>query len=274
MNFRNISRLTSLPRKDFLRTIRHLMFLPRGLATNPNDSSATTSDLFPIRNNDSWTTQFELLNVRGLIQGYSAGISEEVQFYFFSSNGEILGKQNVSIGANSRNSIPMPPKTETFKSAASFAVFHSPVAGADLKGSILAERGYSGYGFDNKGLKGYVHGNLDALALKSDGQLMCLGNKGLISRRYLVQHVLRGPALYEFFITNPAKHKVSVTVKVRDARFWKKYMTVSLPSRGIQTISIRVGENESKVVKFVSKLYMCRPVVFRTTEGSMDVFHG
>lgn len=265
---------SELLNRNIFRDLKHFVFLKKGLTKKPKDSLATTSDLFPIRIGEEWSTQFELLNIGGLIQGFSAGSAAEVSLYLFDAKGEVLDTIILSVKEFSRNSILIPPKFEKFANAASFAIFHKPIEQLKTTGSILAERGYTGYEYKRKGLRGYVHGNLDALALDRNGNLMCIGNRGFFRRSYLVQHVLRGPAKYEFFLTNPTIKETIVQMKVRGRNSWKEESRAAIRSRGTHSFSLSLNCHETKVVKFVSHLYMARPVVFRTTENSMDVFHG
>jgi hypothetical protein len=43
---------------------------------------------------------------------------------------------------------------------------------------------------------------------------------------------------------------------------------------GSHTFTVDINENEKAYVRFKSKLYLGRPVVFRISNDSMDVFHG
>ena len=119
-----------------------------------------------------------------------------------------------------------------------------------------------------------MHGNLDSIALNQKEKLQPLGNKSFFKRKYLVQHVLTGPANYDFSITNPTDKYVKVKVKIKLNNRWKKISTYKIPSRGIRFINVHVSSGENKLIKLVSKFYLGRPVVFRTTATSMDVFHG
>jgi hypothetical protein len=123
-------------------------------------------------------------------------------------------------------------------------------------------------------VKGYVHGNLDAVAL-SKGRIEPLGHAGLISRFYTVQHCLTGPSKYDFVFTNPTGRKVKITPYISySPNKWSKSESFQIASLGTYTHSVTVDESERAYVRFKSRLSLARPVVFRISNDSMDVFHG
>ena len=259
---------------SLIRKFKFALFIPRKITRVPKEPENTISDLFPIRHDESWKTQFELLNVPYLLNGQSTGEGKELFFYFFDIDGKLIGMEGIKLGQNARNSIKIPTDFVGYESAKTFAIFHSPISDQNFAGSFLAERGYTGYEFKNSKIKGYVHGNLDSIALNGKETLQLLGNKSFFKRKYLVQHVLTGPANYDFSITNPTDKYVKVKVKIKLNNRWKKISTYKIPSRGIRFINVHVSSGENKLIKLVSKFYLGRPVVFRTTATSMDVFHG
>jgi hypothetical protein len=193
----------------YFRKIKYAIFIPKRVTTNPGDSTAMTSDLFPIMRGVGWNTYFELLDLPSLIRGnYLVGKNHSATFYFFDELGNELGNTSISSRESPRytlniNKIIM----EKFPNAATFSVFHQ---GIDLpyefSNSLAAERGYTGYHYSNLPAKGYIHGNLDAIALTSKG-LRLIGNQGLISRKFNLQHLLRGKAKYILVFTNPTPKK-------------------------------------------------------------------
>jgi len=259
------------------RRVKLFLFINKNLTKTPKDSSAVISDLFPIKENNDWHTEFELLNVSGLIAGDNKESKPYlVQFYFFDANGNLLGSKNLLVENIGRKTIKlMELAVGELKEAATFAVFHPSILGkVEMLGSYLAERGYSGYEYQNLGVKGYVHGNLDAVAL-SNGKVEPLGNRGLIPRYYTVQHCLRGAAKYEFVFTNPTPKTIKITPNISlNKKKWLAKKSFTLNSLGSHTFTVDIKENEKAYVRFKSKLYLGRPVVFRISNDSMDVFHG
>jgi hypothetical protein len=259
------------------RRLKFTLFLRKSLTKVPSDKSAVISDLFPIKNDSDWKTAFELLNVSGLIIGDNVQRKNySVDFNFFSATGKLLGVRKVELKNVGRQTINLSDYLgNELKEAKTFAVFHPNLGDDfDMSGSYLAERGYGGYEYNNLGVKGYVHGNLDAVAL-SKGCVEPLGNTGLISRLYTVQHCLTGPSKYEFVFTNPTGRKVKITPIISySPNKWSKGESFQIASLGTYTHLVTVDESERAYVRFKSRLYMGRPVVFRIANDSMDVFHG
>lgn len=260
--------------KKVTRYLRFILFIPRKVTRTPSSPTSVISDLFPIRSGNNWHTQFELLNVPALISGKSTTENSNVLFCFFDENGNEVNRQKVSISKDARNSFSIPEDFIGAQNAATFAVFHEPSGDQILSSSNIAERGYCGYEFNDLQVRGYVHGNLDSVALRNDGTIETLGNVGILPRKYLVQHVLKGSATYDFTISNPSKKKVKVKVKVQESKKWTLVKKIVIPSKGLRIFSLPVQNNQSLKIKFVSRFYLGRPVVFRTTANSMDVFHG
>lgn len=263
--------------KDFKRKLNYAVFIPKKVTRRPSDCGSVISDLFPVRNDARWQTFFELLNIPALLNGsFSIDASHEIIFVFFDRNGAELGRKIVPAPIDARHTLELNNYFfPEIKNAATFSVFHSGYfLEDDLVESFLAERGYAGYQRSDLSIRGYVHGNLDSIAFH-EGKLELLGNAGLFRRSYQVQHPLTGEADYEFILTNPTNSKVKIRVQLKTTESsWKKVQTFTLNPRGSKVFSIKVGESDRKLVRIVSRLYLGRPVVFRNTQHSMDVFHG
>lgn len=266
--------------KDLLHVIstkvRQRIFLRLGLTRRPRDKKSVISDLFVLRTGPDWQTNFELLNINALLLGgFDEGISSSVQMFFFSHNGELIQKLQIPVDSTPRTTINLSKLILNFpQEPATFAVFHSPTDSARVRGdSFLAERGYVGYEFKGLGTKGYVHGNLDAVAYCND-QIEPLGSGGLLRRNYTVQHLISNGAKYEFAFTNPTRRTQNIALEVStEPNVWKKSSSIVLKPFGAGIMEV-IGLTKPSVVRFRSKLYLARPIVFRTTEASMDVFHG
>jgi hypothetical protein len=258
------------------RRLKFKFYVPKGLTKKPSENSVV-SDLFPIQPVGEWTTDFELLNLGELALGISGSRKNTpVLVYFFDRFGIVIGKREVFQDDFARLTIRISDylKDELVNSS-SFSVFHQYQTEAlNLNGSFLAERGYCGYGLKGSHMKGYVHGNLDALAYK-DGEISPIGNAGLFRREYIVQHLFLGPAKYDLVLTNPTNQKVKITPYFQKRKgHWKKQDVISLNPLGTHSIHLTLKSEEQILLKFRSRLYLCRPVIFRVNQGAMDVFHG
>jgi hypothetical protein len=253
------------------------LFIPRKVTRKPKEKDSVISDLFPIRSTGKWSTFFEVLNVPALLNGsFMVSERQKMKFVFFDSSGLVIGEKIISAPSKARETFEL---DETFfkrcSDAATFSVFHLDYeCSTDIGESYIAERGYTGFKRNDLPIKAYVHGNLDAVGLSRDS-LEMLGNAGVFPRIYQVQHPLAGSALYEFFIVNPCAKRVRLRFELRTENGkWRPIETFSLNPRGSRTIPVSVEGNEVKFIRVVSRLYLGRPVVFRNTESSLDVFHG
>lgn len=264
-------------RNTFVRIRRKIKFginIPLKVFKKPTYSNSVTSDLFPIRNDTFWETEFEFLNIPGLISGETSK-AHIAKIAFFNNKGLLLGFKNIEISGVSRKTLNINELlTGDFTTATTFAVFHDNEAqGIDLDGSFLAERGYAGYKFRDAPVKGYVHGNLDAVSYSS-GKLEKLGNYGPLKKTYSVQHLLTGPSDYEFIFTNPTSKKITIQPILELNSQVKKILKIKIDSLGVGTVKVKIKDGEIGNIKFKSFLYLGRPVVFRITSDSFDVFHG
>jgi len=263
--------------ESFKRKAKYAVFIPRGITKTPRVAGSVISDLFCIRNDSGWETYFEVLNIEGLIEGdNSVDKKSDAEVIFFDSSGEKIGSKVIQVGIFGRETIHL---DESFisgvEAAATFSVFHHKAnKTSDFQGSYLAERGYVGFKKSNNPIRGYVHGNLDAVAFSDQGVEM-LGNQGIIRRSYQVQHPLRGPARYEFFISNPCKRPSRILIETKSLTGkWTAIERFTLNPRGSRIWAIEKIDSEPTFVRVKSRLYLGRPVVFRVHAQGIDVFHG
>ena len=194
---------------------------------------------------------------------------------FFSKDGIELGRRDIEISGLGRRTINLKDfLKDGLRDSATFAVFHERSSTvADLGESFMAERGYVGYKYKSVEVKGYVHGNLDAVSYSS-GTIKKLGNFGFLRKTYFVQHLLTGPAYYDFVVTNPTSKKILVKPIIEVNGLIQKFEKNTIPSLGCHTFRVKIQETEIGKIKFKSYLYLGRPVVFRVADNSFDVFHG
>ena len=264
-------------KKNVIRKAKYAFWIPRKITREPAKKGAVISDLFPFRNDEYWQTYFELLDVSGLISGDNSSTQEKkARFVFFNGDGTKLAEKLVEVPPSGRRTIRLNEEFgPSIISASSFAVFHEiPYQELDIGESFLAERGYTGYSRSDSQIRGYVHGNFDSLAYK-DGEIQTIGNAGILPRFYTVQHTLRGPATYEFYLSNPTSGTVKVRVlKGQDGKGWAQVERFALNSRGSRVFKIECNDENTNFLRIRSRVYLGRPVVFRIAGCGFDVFHG
>lgn len=259
--------------RDLLRNEVSLVRLPKRPRT-------VISDLFPFRVDGSWETHFELLNVPSLIDPARVAQSSYVAtFHFFDETGQPVHRWQTESQGMRRRTISINEVMRGVPSSGrgTFACFHEAfLPQLETRQSFLTERGYTGYA--NTALskvRGYVHGNLDAIACDDAGRLTCLGKSfRLGSGEYRLQHQLEGPAIYEFCVVNTSDADEDITFEIQSDAAATTRQTQFVPSRGVMWISREVKADERARVVIHSKLNLPRPVVFRIERQSFDVFHG
>jgi hypothetical protein len=243
------------------------------LSKRPDELKAVISDQFPYRNGN-WKTYFELLNLPRLFDPVDSDKPYIARLVFFDQDGEILYTHEILNHDIGRITLDLSLIFPSLPLIGTFACFHNSYSNwLQNEKAYLAERGYVGY--QNTKLsktKGYVHGNFDAIAEDSKHSLMSLGTSNFRNREYWLQHELTGPALYELLFVNTTNSIQKITIKCGEANSF--VAVLSIPSRGIRIFNCPVRTGESLRVKILSRLNMARPVVFRSTENSFDVFHG
>jgi hypothetical protein len=251
-------------------------FLASGLTRVPSFSNSVISDLFIWRKNRDWKTFFELLNINNLINADNQGLDgDSATFVFYDEKGFEIGSKKVPVKLG-RQTIDIGEHIPTgYEGWGTFACFHDQFSpSVSQYGSFIAERGYSGYEWNNTGAKGYVHGNLDAIA-KSESGIELLGTSWRKKLKYNVQHELVGPANYEFALVNPTNKIQKIEFVIKETTLGTVFSeVVSLSPRQSIIKTVKVQFQEKFQITLSSHLYMARPVVFRLQEYSMDVFHG
>jgi len=262
--------------KKILRRIRFSIFLLGGLIKKSNTgSSSNTSDLFIFRGGD-WKTQFELLDLNSLISpGEPEANVRKTTIHLFDVNGKSVGQEEIESNILERNSLNINTYFSRYNlDVGLFAIEHKKSLDTFLDGgSIPAERGYVGYGKINYQILSYVHGNFDAIVFQHKQQKL-LGRRSIFRRIYRVQHVLTNGAEYSFALVNSSSRPVKAKFQLRGNGATRTVSVQLIQAGGLGTFSCQGQEIDGAVAEFVSSLYMARPVVFRETIDSFDVFHG
>ena len=265
--------------KHQLERVRKKLWTYRQPLTRvPAREGVPVSDLFLWRNEPEWGTFFELVDICGLFGDAAAEGTRHATLVCFDAKGSACVREQVALLPTSRRTLDLSAFTSGCQGTyGTFAVFHSCTPDVVTnEGSFIAERGYVGYRYGAAPLRGYVHGNLDAIALNPDMSLDMLGPSGLRMREYCVQHELRDAAVYEMAIVNPNPREQRVTCEVFSTQSTKavEVQEAKMPPRGCHVFRIAAGKSVPARVIVKSRLVMARPLVFRLEDGKMDVFHG
>ena len=237
----------------------------------PNNKHAVISDLFPLRIENNWNTFFELLNVPRLINPVQK-INNEVEICFFDYNGKLLNvyeKVMLDQIKNTLNLKEIAKKLDITKDG-TFAVFHkNDSQKLSSSGSFISDRGYVGYQNINHGpIKGYVHGNFDAVSKKD--KLSLLGVSSFFKKHYIIQYEFSPEYKYELFWVNTSNTNKTITLVNLSSSNDK--FSINIKPGGVKSYLFK--PKDISKLKLISNLNMARPVIFRYMNGSFDVFHG
>lgn len=259
--------------------VNHFLRKQVSLVRIPDNQNSAVSDLFPFRINNGWETHFELLNLPTLINPLEQqSISYQVKFVFFDELGRYIHEWVTEETGCFRRTICLNDllKGKSGSGYGTFACFHENyLSNLISQGAFLAERGYTGYlNSSISKVKGYVHGNLDAIAKSEDDKLVCLGRSHINKHEFRLQHQLNGPATYELGFVNTSKKVETIAFEIISDVNHSSIIETKIASKGIIWVPHTLQDGETARVIIHSKLNLPRPVVFRLAAKSFDVFHG
>jgi hypothetical protein len=260
------------------RLRRAIWTVRQPLTRIPMHLGMPVSDLFVWRYSPIWETYFDLTDIPGLFLDHETEGGRHAILYFFDRLGRLVSEQYIELLPYRRHTLELSKFVANAGcDIGTFSVFHphAPASVLDL-GSYIAERGYISYCYQGAPLRSYVHGNLDAVALAPDGNLQMLGSTSLLKRQFRLQYAMHDESLYEFGIVNS-------TSRVQRVRFQMHSMgddkvldvqEAELKPRGIHVFEVFSQDMVPPLVTIDSHIVMARPLVFKTSNDQLDVFHG
>lgn len=264
--------------KVFERITRAIWSWRQPLTRRPNSSLAPISDLFVWRNSGDWETSFELIDMPGLFLEGERRLKTHVFLCLFDRDGSEFFRKRLEIFPGRRNTVNLANfLNKTNGEIGTFSIFHNFIPPTlELLDSYIAERGYVSYRYRNAPLRVYVHGNLDAVSMGSDGKLESLGSSGLLRRQYCLQYELRPEIAYEIGLVNPTSAEQKCVCKLISVKGGKivGHKTMNLLPRAVQLFSIPTSSSDSVRLVIESHMIMARPLVFSIQNFKADVFHG
>lgn len=239
----------------------------------PKDEFYVISDLFPLRIEDDWNSHFELLNLPHLINPIEElKYKNEIEIHFFDLNGKLLKTYNTIMLNEIKATIDLKKIANKLgiTQDGTFAVFHkNEIDKLSNSGSFISDRGYVGYENPKYGpIKGYVHGNFDAIAKGKN--LKLLGIASFFEKQYRIQYEFNPNNTYELFWVNTSN--TNVKIKIINSSISDKLFSINIKPGGVKSYLFKPTNNSKLTI--LSKLNMARPVIFNYMKKSFDVFHG
>lgn len=256
-----------------LRLASWKIFQP--LVAVPSVRDSVVSDLFIWRKSRTFKTCFELTSIPSLFDE-NTNYDRSVVIFFFDSEGNKISEHNLSIEPHTRRTLDLCSiLPDGCGSHGSFSVFHSHIPDfVRSSDSFVSERGYVGYSYKSSDVVSYAHGNFDAIAYSNNSYLQMLGRQSFRHRAYHLQYILNPQFRYDIIIVNPTNSQQPICCDVLSLSGQLMHtLKASLNARASHCFRISPELDNFKVV-LRSRLVMARPLVFRLSESSLDVFHG
>jgi hypothetical protein len=242
------------------------------LTKKPKNNGDPVSELFIWRNSSEWVTYFELFDLASLFEENEE--NRNVILIFFKQDGEEFKREKIKIDPNTRNTINISEYVSSLDDQiGTFCVFHETPKAVKNIGSFIADRGYVSYEYKKSPLRFYVHGNLDAVSYSTDHKLFMLGGHSFLKRKYFIQYELSN-FNFELAFVNPTNSNKHLVLKQFKNLLTKPLAKQAKRLKPREVCIFFVKGIDGQIASMTSNLVMARPIVFRFSEDSVDVFHG
>jgi len=256
-----------------LLTARHRLF--QRLTKKPNIKDATISDLFIWINNNEFDTQYVFVNLEKLLQVQKKDNCEtEYMVVFFNEFGEQIRKVKLNIKeAYERISLGSIINTHGKGTFCIFSKFNPENYGYESE-CFFTERGYISYVLKGTSKKFHIHGNIDAIASNSAGQIEPLSAISLFKRFFYPQVIVGPNETISCYVTNPTKKKLSISFMVFDNQSIEFYKEdTKIFSLAYKEFTYKNNTDSFLRISIKSRLIMARPIVHVVSKNFHDFFH-
>jgi len=237
---------------------------------------ASVSDLFLWRLGEQWATEFPLGNISSLC--FPKSPQEEVVLVrFFNAAGQFLKDWETVIAPFEERTLNINDQLSgvTNDVFGTFCVFHTPKQKNYFTTRLIniSDRGYVSYRRTTDQLSSYTHGNTYVLSrdCENSNETHFVRYASWRKHTYNLQTTLDDAVQTEVFISNPTKKRQAVTITQFFPDFQTTDTTVTL---GPLESCLFTVEKLTRRIALSSRVFMLRPLVFKTYENGFDVFHG
>lgn len=243
-------------------------------AKTPKNKNSVTSDLFIWSNKHGFHTYFKLINIAYYATKEDSYIKDNCTIIFFRADGSEYKRLKMEIDGLRTIEIDIHKVIGSINEYGTFAVFHerNPQIFQD-NNSFLAERGYVGYKTKIQKFRSYVHGNLDAVTIKSNGKVVPLASSLIKRRSFNIQYQFNIKNIYLLSLVNPTKRKQRFKINIIKKNT-NEVITkcVNINPLGTYIYSLpKVDENA--IIKISARVPLPRPIIFKRNRATIDAFH-
>jgi hypothetical protein len=235
------------------------------------------SDLFPWRVDDTWETQYELMNLPSLLIPDKAEV-DNVTVITYDSGGNEISRNIIELNPFESKKILIRNLLKGATGQGTFGCFHSADSLGEIQkaGCHLVDRQYVSYSWKDDTFFNYAHGNIYGLSkLATENKVRSLVPMRRKTQAYRPQLRFDDCDNFELIYSNPAEKPLELLVRLFDDNWNEIERRCSLiPSRGLEVLSFDNNSRELVLVENQSQIGLCRPIIFKHYESFFDVFHG
>lgn len=264
--------------KPFIDHLRAWLGIRPPLFLRPFRKTESISDLFPWRADDTWETQYDLMNIPSLVFP-EKNLVDITTMVFFDFQGKEISRQQIELEPFESRKILIREALSGFSGHGTFCCFHSIKDQKTIKGlhSYFNDRQYVSYSYKEDIFWNYAHGNIYCLSKspeRNNVQSVVPKQPKLIT--YRPQLRVDDCDRFELVYVNPLEKPMEILVKGFDEN-WREMVREKgvISPRGLQIFEF--DNRPSRSVVFVenrSRVGLLRPIFFKHYDSFFDVFHG
>ena len=242
----------------------------------PVAPSHSVSDAFFWRLDAGFRTRFDLMNVPSFATA-SPATKDRAVLVFFSPEGREIGRERFALEPFEIRPVFIEDYIPSDAEFGTFFSFHELSPEGWPYDTCPLDRGYTSYQAGMGGVWNYVHGCCNTLVLAYDpGQ----EHYYPLSRRSVRKHLYR-PQLnladchrFEALISNPLAVNCQIAISTfdRDRQLLAR-LERDLPGLASAAVEVDNREGLVEMIEVESRLFLCRPLIFKHHDYDFDVLH-
>jgi hypothetical protein len=263
--------------KPFCDHLRAWLGLRPPFFLRPLRMAESISDLFLWRVDDTWETQYELMNLPSLLLPDKTAV-DSVTMIIYDAHGNEISRNIIKLNPFESKKILIRSLLKGATGQGTFGCFHSADSMGEIQkaGCYLVDRQYVSYSWKDDIFFNYAHGNIYGLSkLATENKARSLVPMQRKTQIYRPQLRFDDCDNFELIYSNPAKEPLELLVRLFDDNWNEIERRDSLiPPRGLEVLKFDNKSRELVLVENQSQIGLCRPVIFKHYESFFDVLHG
>jgi hypothetical protein len=256
--------------------IRDVLDLEPAWYREPEAWHHAVSDSFFWRNDAQVKTRFDLMNMPSFVWA-SPEVEDRALMVFFSALGQEIHRERFELQPFEIRPVFIDEYLDADAGCGTFCVFHDVAAGDWPFEYCLSDRGYTSYKSNRDILWSYVHGCCNTLVMAHDPgseHYYTLSLESTKLRSYRPQLNLADCSRFEALVSNPLETDCSIIIKTLDGEgHHLEEFACNLPGLGCGIVEVDNALGEVERIEVRSRLFLCRPLIFKYYSSHFDVLH-